>query len=458
MASEWLKSHGTDRALAPATTRSYYTAFSGTLTGAGSLAGAELDIVNAGSAFKVGFGANNKNLNFGASSCFDWTVVSNPSSGGQLPYSGRGDFNLDFVVCPPDNEFAGLGIHVTTNDPANHPAMIFDSSNPTGGDNDLGTLNQDFGGSGVGSRGATGTAGENAVPLGKVLIISESGDQSDPDDNAGGGEIIFAFDSPVFIGTANILDIDEGWGGSLKAFDASNTPLVEVAMQDLGNNSVQTVVLNVANVSKLKVWFPGSGAIARLEVCGPGGGGPVKLKQNGEVIGTMTTDSSGEYTFSDLEAGEYTVKVTSSTLPSGITVPTYDLDGVGTADQAILTLGGGQHRDDADLGYQEESSSPCSYCEHYSGHLEGSGTYQWQPDGNYYWAGAGTHESWLTFSGDFDLYLYKWNGSNWSVVDSSSNNGTSDEHVQYNGGSGYYIWLVQSYSGSGDYSLYLDRP
>ena len=47
-----------------------------------------------------------------------------------------------------DNEFAALGISVTTNDPINHPAMIFDSSNPTGGDWDLGTPNQAFGGPG----------------------------------------------------------------------------------------------------------------------------------------------------------------------------------------------------------------------------------------------------------------------------------------------------------------------
>ena len=30
------------------------------------------------------------------------------------------------------------------------PAMIFDSSNPTGDDDDLGTPNEDFGGPGVG--------------------------------------------------------------------------------------------------------------------------------------------------------------------------------------------------------------------------------------------------------------------------------------------------------------------
>ena len=277
----------------------YFTDYSGVLTGSGDWAGAQVTFTRTGPAFQVGNGASGKNVNFGASGWFDWTVNSQPSAGGSFPTTGVGDINTDLGTCPGgpgecvdfdfetdgngnalhkgqiiDGEFSAFGITVTTNDPANHPAMIFDSSAPTGGDTDLGTPNQDFGGPGVGAGGRAGTAGENAASLGKVLIISEDRDQSDPDDNAGGGEIIFTFANPVFIGTVGILDIDEGWGGSIKAFDASNSLIKEVAMQDLGNNSVQTVSVNADGVSKLKVFFPGSGAISSLEVCGPGGGGP----------------------------------------------------------------------------------------------------------------------------------------------------------------------------------------
>ena len=52
--------------------------------------------------------------------------------------------------------------------------MIFDSANPTGGDDDLGS-----------------------DTLGGVLIISEDGDSTDPDDNAAGGSICFDFDDVV---------------------------------------------------------------------------------------------------------------------------------------------------------------------------------------------------------------------------------------------------------------------
>ena len=77
----------------------YYTSFTGTFTGAGSLAGATLTIVPTGPAFQVGFGANNKNLHFGASAWFIWTVTAQPDVGPELPITGQGDFNLDIVDC-----------------------------------------------------------------------------------------------------------------------------------------------------------------------------------------------------------------------------------------------------------------------------------------------------------------------------------------------------------------------
>ena len=95
----------------------------------------------------------------------------------------------------------------------------------------------------------------------------------------------------------------------------------------------------------------------------------------------------------------------------------------------------------------------------YPGTLTGSGDYDWQPNGNYYYVGSsGTHEGELEGPAgtDFDLYLYKWNGS-WQVV-ASSTSSSSQESISYSGTSGYYVWRVTSYSGSGDYDLCLDTP
>ncbi|NNM20290.1 MAG: hypothetical protein HKO55_03335 [Gammaproteobacteria bacterium] len=70
----------------------YYTGFSGTFDGIGALAGTTLIITQRGPAFQIGFGANNKNLNFGASAWF-WAEDAQGNS-------SRGDINIDMAVVP----------------------------------------------------------------------------------------------------------------------------------------------------------------------------------------------------------------------------------------------------------------------------------------------------------------------------------------------------------------------
>jgi len=143
-----------------------------------------------------------------------------------------------------------IGIHVTTHDPRNHPSMIFDSGDPTGGDWDLGTPNETFGGPGLGDGGRQGMAGQNKFPLGNVLIISEDGSQDNPDDNANGGVVIFTFDSPVTIQAVGLLDVDLGENhGMVTTFDAvsGGTILSRDRMQNLGSNGVQCLKLNVGD-------------------------------------------------------------------------------------------------------------------------------------------------------------------------------------------------------------------
>ena len=102
--------------------------------------------------------------------------------------------------------------------------------------------------------------------------------------------------------------------------------------------------------------------------------------------------------------------------------------------------------------------APCTDCDQYSGSLS-DGDSAVQPDGTYYQAGSGTHNGWLSgpTSADFDLALFRWNGSDWSEV-ASSEGSDSEEQISYNGSAGYYYWRVESYSGSGSYDLWLDTP
>lgn len=67
-------------------TWSYFTAYTGTLTGTGDYAGATMTITRTGPAFQIGIGANGKNLNFGGSGWFLWTMTHQPSLG---PEDGR---------------------------------------------------------------------------------------------------------------------------------------------------------------------------------------------------------------------------------------------------------------------------------------------------------------------------------------------------------------------------------
>ena len=101
---------------------------------------------------------------------------------------------------------------------------------------------------------------------------------------------------------------------------------------------------------------------------------------------------------------------------------------------------------------------PNSYT--YTGSLSGTGDYDIQPNGTYYQSTvSGSHTAQLSgpSSADFDLALYRWNGSSWSRV-ALSESATSTESISYSGTAGYYYWRVYSYSGSGSYTLVTTRP
>lgn len=109
---------------------------------------------------------------------------------------------------------------------------------------------------------------------------------------------------------------------------------------------------------------------------------------------------------------------------------------------------------------QPEPPSVCPTCDRYTGSLTGKNDYDYQPNGNYYYAAAsGMHKGYLSGPAgtDFDLKLWKWSGNGWSTVKSSLGT-TSTEQIEYSGTAGYYVWRVESYSGSGSYELLLDTP
>jgi protocatechuate 3,4-dioxygenase beta subunit len=146
-----------------------------------------------------------------------------------------------------DNEYASLGVTISASGGSNQ-AMIFDSANPTGGDGDLKT---------------PGYGANNTTAQGNILIISEDGDSSDPDDNARGGTIAFDFDNGVNINSLSFVDIEEN-GGKVFTTDA-NGNVTTTDIPGVGDNSFQTLTINDDDVVKLEVQLKGSGSISSLD-------------------------------------------------------------------------------------------------------------------------------------------------------------------------------------------------
>jgi len=165
---------------------------------------------------------------------------------------------IDFDDLDPgtivNEQFQDVGLTITTSDSTsdseNHPAMIFDSSAPTGGDYDLQT---------------PGYGANNDNALGNLLIISEDGDEDDPDDNAGGGTIIFEFDEAVRVNAIDLLDIDRcEIDGTVTTFDADGNVISTQAIADLGDNSFQSIAVGADGVSRMEVTLVSSGAVTEL--------------------------------------------------------------------------------------------------------------------------------------------------------------------------------------------------
>jgi len=159
-----------------------------------------------------------------------------------------------------DDEYAAQGVTISS---SYKHAMAFDSENPTGGDPDLGSPNEDFGGPGVGNGGGIGEPYENSSALGNILIISTDDDQSDPNDHAGGGVLTFTFDNPVYVNSTSSLD--DLADTEARAFDSSNNPLGTISMNVPGENSYANHSINIDNVSRLEIDLGGSGAIPNLK-------------------------------------------------------------------------------------------------------------------------------------------------------------------------------------------------
>ena len=180
--------------------------------------------------------------------------------------------------------------------------MIFDTSNPSGGDVDLGTPHRDFGGPGIGRAGRAGSPVANSLSRGKVLILSTDDNSSNPNDHRFGGYILFNFEVPMVVKEIGLLDNEENTKFDVVLADGSTRSIV--AGQG-GDNSYEGIVFGefgLADVTSLQVNFGGSGAITHLELEHISGedGSSVFLT---DPIDGFDIDSLGGYDF-DLDGSD----------------------------------------------------------------------------------------------------------------------------------------------------------
>ena len=128
--------------------------------------------------------------------------------------------------------------------------------------------------------------------------------------------------------------------------------------------------------------------------------------------------------------------------------------------QLTVTDTAGQSDTESQSVTVSAGGAPCTNCQAFTGTLSGTGDFDIQPGGTWYFSNvAGVHRGWLRgpANADFDLYLQRWNGFSWVTV-ARSESVTSEEQIAFNGTAGYYRWRVYSFSGSGSYTFWLQRP
>jgi hypothetical protein len=105
-------------------------------------------------------------------------------------------------------------------------------------------------------------------------------------------------------------------------------------------------------------------------------------------------------------------------------------------------------------------SAPCAGCTDYTNYLNVTGALHYQPCGTYYYSASnGLQNGYLRGPAgtDFDLYLWRWNGTSWVQV-ASATSVSSNEDISYSGAAGWYLWGVYSYSGAGTYHFWRSSP
>ena len=194
---------------------------------------------------------------------FGWSATASASD-----VQGTIDFDVEnlpkgTILSEVDIDLGGgasagpVSVHGTLPGFPQNRAVIFDSSLRTGGDTDLGTPNQDFGGPGIGNGGGTGSQFPNDQEQLNILIVAEDlvdadndGLVDDPDDGTLFGMLLeFDFRSiqapfrpaAVTVYSITTVDLSGGNPGEVRFYDDNGLLIATEALVSTGNNALNTV-------------------------------------------------------------------------------------------------------------------------------------------------------------------------------------------------------------------------
>ena len=164
--------------------------------------------------------------------------------------------------------------------PGVNAAVVFDSSDPSGDDFDLGTPNETCPapGPGIGIGGEVGSPNENCTPQGNLLIIAEDlvdtspadGIIDDPDDaDLVGGGLKFDFSAlgSVSLCGLTLIDVEANEPGAEVILTLNDLSTVPLPLPQTGDNGVIDVILPcglITGVVAVEIVLNGSGAIDNL--------------------------------------------------------------------------------------------------------------------------------------------------------------------------------------------------
>ena len=160
------------------------------------------------------------------------------------------------------DQYAPFGLIVSTHDSAKHPARIIDSDKPSAANSNLGTPNQAFGGAGVGRGGDESSPGRNAMPLGKVLVIT--GQQQAIDRGLTRGQFVANWVSPVRVDRVLLDVLAAGDRGEIVTYATDGSVIKQHAINEPSPEGAVVAEIGDEGVSRMDV-TTGSSATATVE-------------------------------------------------------------------------------------------------------------------------------------------------------------------------------------------------